>query len=185
MNYDLTVKELLEIIQKKLDSLQGKNAVKEGGISYLVDCEMSKLEEISLSRYNIEVDQCKFKIYCSAMDNEYEFAHIRQKYRPDKRKWDGFGDFLESVTIELTREIPLDLEVLNVPQFLSFNIAKENFERLERTQKELSEEYKNNLKAMKKLQEVMKYQAYDKDSTKNSEEAEDILENLSRGFTID
>lgn len=178
MNYDLTMKELMEIIQKALDGLRGKNVQKEGGISKLVESAMDNIEGISLSRYNIEVKECRFKMYCAGMDNEVEFADIRTEYKADKRKWNGIGDVLESVTIKLTREIPLDLEVLNVSQFLDYNVAKENFERLERTQKELLEEYKKNYEAMEKLQKVMRSEAYDTETTRESEKAEEILESL-------
>jgi hypothetical protein len=176
MNYDLKMNELIKIIQKKLDELKGKDVQKEGGISHLVESAMNDMEEISLSKYHIEVKECRFKMYCAGMDNDIEFAVIGTEYKADKRRWNGVGHVLESVTINLTREIPLDLEVLNVSQFLDYNVAKENFERLERQQRELLEEYKSNYEAMERLQKVMKSEAYDKETTKESENAEEILE---------
>ena len=176
MNYDLKMNELIEIIQKKLDGLKGKDVQKEGGISYLVESAMNDMEEISLSKYHIEVKECRFKMYCAGMDNDIEFAVIGTKYKADKRIWCGVGHVLESVTINLTREIPLDLEVLNVSQFLDYNVAKENFIRLEREQRELLEEYKSNYEAMERLQSVMKSEAYDNETTKESELMEEILE---------
>ena len=180
MKYDLTMKELMEIIQKALDELKGKNVAKEGGIAKLVETAIDgiKIEEHSLLRYSISVNHCRLEMYCSGLDKEVGFAEIRQTYRPDKRKYTGYGDILESVTVKLTREIPLDLEVLNVSQFLDYEEAKENFERLERQQKELLEEYKKNYEAMEKLQEVMKTEAYDKETEKESQKAREILESL-------
>lgn len=179
MNYDLKMNELIEIIQKKLDELKGKDVQKEGGISYLVESAMNDMEEISLSRYNIEVKECRFKMYCAGIDNDIEFAVIGTEYKADKRRRNGVGHVLESVTINLTREIPLDLEVLNMSQFLDYNVAKENFERLERKQRELLEEYKSNYETMERLQNVMKLEVYDKETIKESENAEEILEEFS------
>lgn len=180
MNYDLTMKELMEIIQKALDGLKGKNVVKEGGIGKLVKAAIDEIEieGYSLIRYNIDVDHCQLKMYCSGLDNEVKFAEIRQTYKADKRKQSGYGDVLESVTVRLTREIPLDMEVLNVSQFLDYEEAKQNFERLERQQKELLEEYKRNLEGMAKMQDIMKYQAYNNETSRESEKAMETLNSL-------
>ena len=78
-----------EIIQKKLDELKGKDVQKEGGISHLVESAMNDIEEISLSKYHIEVKECRFKMYCAGMDNDIEFAVIRTEYKADKRIWNG------------------------------------------------------------------------------------------------
>ena len=180
MNYDLTMKELLENMQKALDGLKGKNVAKEGGIAKLVEKVVNeiKIEGTFLTRYNISIDHCWFKMYCSGIDKDIAFAVIRQTYKEDKRKSNGHGNVLESVTIELTRKIPLDMEVLNVSQFLDYEEAKSNFERLEREQKELLEEYKSNYKAMEELQKVMETEAYSKETKKESEKAEEVLESL-------
>ena len=178
MNYDLTMKELMDIIQKALDGLKGKNVRKEGGISKLVESATSSIKEISLPRYNIEVKQCRFTMYCPGMDSDVVFADVKLVYKPDKRKWNGTSDILESVTIYLSREIPLEIEVLNVSQFLDYNVAKENFKRLEEQQKELLDEYRKNYEAMQKLQEVMKSEAYDPVTAKEAEEVKDILEDM-------
>lgn len=180
MKFDLTMKELLENIQKELEILKGKNVVKEGGIAKLVEkiVDGIQIEGTFLARYNISVDRCWFKMYCSGMDKDITFAVIRQTYKEDKRKSNRRSDILESVTIELTKEIPLDMEVLNVSQFLDYKEAKENFDRLVREQKELLEEYKKNYEAMKQLQEVMKTETYNTETKKESERAEEILDSF-------
>ena len=183
-NYKITVKELLEHIQKGLNSLKGKNVKKEGGISKLVDAVAESLEEPYLSDYNISVDQCRFKIYCAGLGKDIEFATIRTEYRPDKRKWDGVGETLDNVTVVPEKDIPLDLEVINLPQYLDYNIAKERFERLVVQQKELMDEYQENLGFMRELQDVMKYHAYDKETNTAAEKAEEIIRAVS-GQVID
>lgn len=180
MNYDLTMEELLEIIQKSLDTLKGKNVTKEGGISKLVESAVDNIEDLSVVSYHIEVKECAIKMYCAGIDNEVKFAEVRPSYRADKRKWNGEGDVLESVTVKLTRDIPLDMNVLNVSQLLDYTVAKENFERLEREQTQLLEEYKNNYEAMKKLHEVMQTEAYDKETEKEAQRAEEILETAEK-----
>ena len=181
MKFDLTMKELLKIIQKELNGLKGKNVVKEGGIAKLIEDIINgiQIEGTFLSRYNVYIDYCLLKMYCSGMDKDIEFAVIRQTYKEDKRKSNGHSDVLENVTVELTKEIPLDMEVLNVSQFLDYEEAKVNFERLKRQQRELLEEYKSNYEAMEKLRSVMKSEAYNKETIKESENAEGVLEEFS------
>ena len=154
---NITVKELLDSIQKRLDTLKGKNTVKLGGIATLVEMEYT-LEEISLEDYNMDIEYCQLRVYCPGMNRDIGFADCRPEYRPDKRKYMGRGDVLESVTISLDkrRNIPLDLKIVDLPQFLDYSVAKENFDRLNGQQKELMEEYSSNCKAMEGLLETMK-----------------------------
>lgn len=177
MNYDLTIKDFLEIIQKALDGLKGKNVQKDGGISKSVESALNNME-IDLFNYNVEVEGCRLKMFCSGTGSDITFADIITTYRPDKRKWNGVGDYLETVSVKLTKDIPMELEVINASQWLDYNNAKENFDRLEREQREMLEEYKKNLEAMKSLQDVMKCQAYDEETRKKSKEAEVTLESL-------
>lgn len=173
---NITVKELLDSIQKRLDTLKGKNAVKLGGIATLV--EMAIAEEISLEDYNMDIEYCHLRVYCPGMNRDISFAGCSAEYRPDKRKYMGRGDVLESVTILLDkrRNIPLDLKIVDLPQFLDYSVAKENFDRLIGQQKELMEEYISNCKAMEGLLETMKTCAYD---TKTAGESEDASETLN------
>ena len=180
MNYYLTMKELIEIIQNQLDGLKDKNVVKEGGLEKLVESVINgiKIEGYSLTRYGLSINHCRLEMYCSGLDKEIEFAEIRPIYKPDKRKRIGYGDILESITLKLTKEIPLDMTVLDASQFLDYEDAKENFERLEKEQKELLNEYKKNLDVMSKMQGVMQCQAYDLETKKESEKAKKFLESL-------
>lgn len=183
MNYDLTLKELLDSMQNVLEDLKGKNSKKEGGFSKMVDTALLNMP-FALSGYYIEVNNCAVEMYCAGLEKNVEFANIIPKYKADKRTYMGYGDYIENVSIKLVKDPPMDWEVLNISQWLDFTVAKENFTRLERQQRELLEEYKENLKAMKKMQDIMKYHSYSKESKKEAEEALDILHSLfSEKFT--
>ena len=179
---NITVKELLDSIQKRLDTLKGKNTVKLGGIAALV--EMAIAEEISLEDYNMDIEYCQLRVYCPGMNRDIVFAGCSAEYRPDKRKYMGRGDVLESVTISLDkkRNIPLDLKIVDLPQFLDYSVAKENFDRLNGQQKELMEEYSSNCKAMEGLLEIMKTCAYDTKTAGEYEDASETLDDLQKNL---
>ena len=179
---NITVKELLDIVQKHLDKLKGKNAVKEGGVSSLVQAAINEIDEISLEHYNIDVYSCQLRAYCAGLNRDIAFANCMPEYRPDKRKYMGKGDVLDSVTVSLDKRknIPLDLEVVNLAQFLDYTVAKERFDRLNNEQEEMMETYRSNCKNMENLQNIMKTCAYDTKTAAESESAYETLNDLRK-----
>lgn len=175
-DYDLTIKELLEKVQGQLNKLDGKNSIKEGGFSKLVESSLSEIETFLFKHY-ITVKDCRLKIFCSAFDKDIVFAEVLPVYKPDKRKPTGFGDYLKTVKIKLKEDIPLELCVIDLSQYLSYNEAKKNFDRLLLEQNELLKQYKINLKAMEKMEDIMKYEAYDNNTKVEAEEAREIIYN--------
>ena len=184
MKYDLTIQELLEIIQTELNTLKGKNVVKEGGIGPLIARSIGNItiDGDFLVRYYISVNTCRLEMYCSGLNKDIPFAEIYPTYKPDKRKFSGYGDYLETLTIKLIRNIPLNLSVLDASQFLDYQEAKENFERLEKLSKDLLKDYYSYQEGMQKMQEIMKTEAYDEKTSKEATNALETLQNMSLKF---
>lgn len=174
----LRVYQWIKEIQNKLDELKGLNVEKEGGIGSLVKRTFDELPD-ELLKHNIECTYaCQLTIFCSGFNKDIVFAEIHPKYRPDKRKWDGYGPYLESVTLKLIKDIPEGLKMSYASQWMDYNEAKENFKRLEKRQQELLEEYKENLAGMAKLQDIMFSESYNEETEKEVEELSEVLESL-------
>lgn len=135
MNYDFTLGELLDKLEKAASTLKGKNPLKEKGLGEMIDRVVEDLD-LDLEYYNIVVKDCE--IFVDTIDfGEIEIITFRPEYKPDKRKRLGKGDYLQEVKVVLTREIPLDLELINLTQILSYDIAEKYKESTERKIKEL------------------------------------------------
>lgn len=163
MNYNLTISELFEHITKELECLKGRNPLKEGGIAKMVEKALTNMKiqgDFIFWENNIEVEDCQLKQWVSSFDENVPFAVFHATYKEDKRKCSGIGDYIESVSVELIRELPMDLEVANISQTLSYEVAKERFEQFEKEQLELQKTYSENMAEMRKLRDIMKCDAY-------------------------
>jgi len=85
----------------------------------------------------------------------------RPTYKPDKRKYNGEGNRIDTFTIELTGQIPGKLLVARLPQKMSYDVAKANKERLEFEIEELQDEIAKRQSAVSSLVEVMAKHKYD------------------------
>jgi hypothetical protein len=175
----ILIKDLIDNCNKALEALAGKTPTKEpGGLS-----QMTKeiLEPVLKDMDGaLKIDSCRIKVYCSPLDKEIEFADIKPTYKADRRTWNGVGEKLECLKVVLTRDIPEDLSVVDLSQQLSYDYAKENFDRLKREQDELREQFAANLKAMEELQDVMRCEAYNDDKSREAEQAKYILYELRK-----
>ena len=173
----ISVKTLIENCNEALKVLVGKTPTKEvGGISKMV---ADVLEPVLDNAHSLlEVDMCRLKMYCSSLDREIEFADVKPTYKADKRRWDGVGSRLESLELVLTRDIPEDLSVIDLSQQLSYDIAKENFDRLYNEELELLRQFKENCEGMAKLRDIMQSEAYSKEKSVEADKAWGILREL-------
>lgn len=175
----ISVKTLIENCNKALECLIGKAPTKEpGGLSQMTKSVLEPV--LNDASALLEISECRIKVFLSSFDSEIEFANIKPTYKADKRRWDGIGDKLESLQVVLTRDIPEDLYVIDLSQQISYDYAKENFDRLQREQEELKQQYNDNLKSMKELQSIMKYDAYNDSKKKEAEQAMETIFDLGK-----
>lgn len=168
MNYNLTVKEFVEIVNKNLESLKGKNpmeykshlGITHDGISGLVENVMENME-IYLPYYNVNIECCKlfFKSYYT--DNKLVFATIKSVYKQDKRTTTGYGNKLESIKLQIMENIPLDWALLDLKQYMEYHESKELYIDLMEKQKELVKQFEANKKYLENCIDAMKIESYD------------------------
>lgn len=158
-NYNLTLGEMLDKFASAVEPLKGKNPKKEpGGISAMVDKAVAGTG-LDLLFYNINVKDCH--VYIDTVDfGNVEIAHFITKYKPDARKYIGIGDYLESVTINMCRDIPRDTAVLDLMQILSYDVAKERKGRIEKEVAELKKEIEEKTDHIRQMEKIMEKQAY-------------------------
>lgn len=158
-NYTFTLGEMLDKFASAVEPLRGKNPKKEpGGISAMVDKAVAGTG-LDLIFYNVYVKDCR--IYIDTVDfGNVEIAHFITKYKPDARKYTGIGDYLESVTINMCRDIPRDTAVLDLMQILSYDVARERKERVEKEVEELKKELEERNTYIVQMEEIMKKQSY-------------------------
>ena len=177
MKKENTLQELINTLETELSKLIGHNVYKEGGIT-----EMARKILLSASfdllNVGIEFDQCYFRRYCPGVDRDVEFAYVSATYKEDKRKSDGTGSTIDKISVCLTREIPEDLKLIDLPQWLDYNEAKDTFKRIETQQREVLETYNRNLEVMARMQDIMYSESYDAETTKEAEEARAIITDL-------
>ena len=177
MRKDNTIQECINTLEQELSKLVGHNVYKEGGISEMVRKTLLNAS-FDLLNVGIEFDQCYFKSYCPGVDKEIEFAYVKTTYKEDKRKVNGSGNTIEKVSVCLSKEIPEDLKLVDLPQWLDYNEAKATFKRIEAHQQEYLEAYSHNLEIMARMQDIMYSESYDAETTKEAEEARNILTDL-------
>lgn len=158
-NYNLTLGEMLDEFASAVEPLKGKKPKKEpGGISAMVDKAVAGTG-LDLIFYNVYVKDCH--VYIDTVDfGNVEIAHFITKYKPDARKYTGIGDYLESVTIKMCRDIPRDTAVLDLMQILSYDVAKERKERIEKEVAELKKEIEEKTDYIRQMEKIMEKQAY-------------------------
>lgn len=177
MRKDNTIQDCISTLEQELSKLVGHNVYKEGGISEMVRKTLLNAS-FDLLNVGIEFDQCYFKRYCPGVDKEIEFAYIRATYKEDKRKANGSGNVIEKIEVCFLKEIPKDLKLSDLPQWLDYNEAKEVFKRIELQQREYLEAYSRNLEIMARMQDVMYSESYDTKTAKEAEEARTIITDL-------
>lgn len=161
MNYDLTVKEFIDIVNKNLESLKGKNPMEYyNGISELVKNTIENME-IDLLDYSVNLDFCQLSFTSYHTGKELVFATIRSTYKQDKRTSTGYGNKLESVEAKLIDNIPIDWALLDLKQYMEYNEAKELYIALMEEQKKLVKQYEENKKMLKNYVDAMRLEAYD------------------------
>lgn len=168
---DITVKEFIEKANEALATLKGRNPSKEypiGGLARMVGDVLTDFIE-DYPEYHLEVQVYRIASYVYDFDKCIEFAEIHNSYKPDKRKRNGIGDIIENVELVLTREFPDDLDLMDLPQIMAYDISKENFDKLQKEQEELMKQYKKNIEYMKQLQHNMQTEAYSNEKKRESD----------------
>lgn len=161
MNYDLTVKEFIDIVNKNLESLKGKNPMEYyNGISELVKNTIENME-IDLLDYSVNLDFCQLSFTSYHTGKELVFATIRSTYKKDKRTNTGYGNKLESVEVKLMDNIPIDWALLDLKQYIEYHEAKESYIDLMEKQKELVKQFEANKKMLHNCVDAMQLEAYD------------------------
>ena len=115
--------------------------------------------ELDLEYYNIVIRDCR--AYVDTIDfGEIEIVSFYPEYKPDKRKMLGKGDYLQEVRAVLKREIPLDMEIVNLTQMLSYDVAKERKERMEKEIAEFEKEIAERKTYLQEMEKIMKRDNY-------------------------
>lgn len=168
---DITVKEFIGKANEALAVLKGRNPSKEypiGGLAHMVSEVLADFVE-DYPEYNLEVQMYRIASYVYDFDKYIEFAEIHNSYKPDKRKRNGVGDIIENVELVLTRELPDDLDLMDLPQIMAYDISKEYFDKLQKEQEKLMKQYKENIERMKQLQHNMQSEAYSNEKKRESD----------------
>ena len=159
--YDMTIAELLDQLNCAAETLKGKCPVKTRyGLAGLVKDAVEDLGIDFYHNYMIDVDHCRVNVDTGEF-GAVEIATFYPYYKEDKRRNTGKGDYLESVKVVLTREIPLDFKCIDLVQKLEYDVAKEHKERLDEEIKELQKEIEDRKKGVERMEEIMKYQKYE------------------------
>lgn len=158
-DYNFTLGELLDQFNYAASTLKGKNPFKEdGGLKEMVNRAVADLE-LDLEYYNIVIRDCR--VYVDTIDfGEIEIVNFHPEYKPDKRKMLGKGDYLQEVRAVLKREIPLDMEIVNLTQMLSYDVAKERKERMEKEIAEFEKEIAERKTYLQEMEKIMKRDNY-------------------------
>lgn len=167
---------MLRQLQEALNALKGKDIVKNK-FEDLLEEELAKLS-LRLSDYQIEINDYRIELDYKLMEKKIAFADIHIRYAADKKRISGYGNRIESAVIELTKNIPLYLNVSDASQWLKYNEASRLFDKLETMQQEVIEKYDKTLDIMDSLQEIMELEAYDKETARAARKAERRLRKL-------
>lgn len=168
---DLLVTDFIKEANKELAKLVGHNPVKEcpvGGCAKLVGDALVKFCD-SFYDYLLEVQTWRIGVYVSEYDEYIPFAQINLTYKPDKRRTTGKSDIIESVELVLSRELPDDLDMMDLSQIVAYDESKADFDRLYAEQMELMKQYKANIEHLKKLQSNMRSEAYSNEKGREAE----------------
>lgn len=158
-DYDFTLGELLEQLNYAASTIKGKNPFKEdGGLKEMVNRAVADLK-IDLEFYNIVIKNCR--AYVNTVDfGEIEIISFYPEYKRDKGKTWGERDYIQEVKAVLKREIPLDTEVIKLTQMLSYDVAEERKERLEKEIADFEKEIAERKAYLQKMKEVMQKTNY-------------------------
>lgn len=168
---DLLVTDFIKEANKELAKLVGHNPSKEypvGGCASLVGDTLVRFCN-SFYDYLLEVQTWRIGVYVSEYDKYIPFAQINLTYKPDKRRTTGKSDIIESVELVLSRELPDDLDMMDLSQIVAYDESKADFDRLYAEQMELMKQYKANIEHLKKLQSNMRSEAYSNEKGREAE----------------
>lgn len=121
-DYEITLDEFKREMDKALQTLIGKDVMKNGGIGKLVK---DATENVLFGC--IECDNTIIKDFCPEI-NDYmaEFGRVKWTYKPDRRKISGVGTVIESIRFEYTHPHLAEIaeHVCDISQVLTYDTAK-------------------------------------------------------------
>lgn len=152
----MTIGELIKELETALESVKGQQIGTDNSISEVTRKAVSTLE----IEYPLSVGNCRVSV--STLDfGEVDIIYFMPHYKADKRKLNGEGNRIEKISVNLTRDIQPNFDIVNLSQKLSYDIAKENKERLENEIAELENEIEEKKVAIHELEKIMETERYD------------------------
>lgn len=157
-DYEITIEDFKTKMDESLQSIIGIDVMKNGGIGKLVK---EAVEPVLFG--NIECDNTLIKIFCPALgeDDMEEFGRVKYEYKEDKRVRGGIGTTIAKIWFEYTIDTDkVDTYICNISQVLSYDIAKEEFDKCEAELEELQKRIEVLTDEKFRYKEIMRSERY-------------------------
>lgn len=175
----IKVKSFIEEVNQELKVLVGHKPVLEGGIMKLF-ADVANQVINRYPEYNLEVHDYKIAIFCPAFNEDVCFTTLNYTYKPDKRTLSGHSNQLSSISVVLDRDIPDDFDLIDLPQYLEYEVSKERYNRLLKRQMELIKELNRNAGFMYDCCHTMYMEAYSSEKKCEAFKCKDAIQDLKK-----
>ena len=151
---DKTMSEFVREVELAVQGVCGRVVDKENTISSILNSALDSCIE-----YPFGVKDGRITIDTLEL-GDTPIISLSYSYRSDKRTYNGIGNRIESISVNLLRTDVSNLCVMDARQKIAFDCAKENVARLCEEISDLEHEIAQRRRAVKDLEDIMKRESY-------------------------